>query len=497
MRRAILYVRQSDSGGEGTASLSMESQERSLRDYAAAQGWHVVGVEREADLKGWMDAAKRPGLTRVLEGAAQRRFDIVLVYSGSRFARDLILQESWIKQLEESGVELVSQTEPWFRDPLVRRLIGVVNEQYTRELSAHHQRTLRSKTERGLWVGGVAYGYRREVPDRPLVPGPEEEQEAVRTIYRLYAEGHGSTVIARVLNDSDAPTPSGGKLPWHANTVRRMLHNPVYRGHAVLRDVVAMPNAHPCYIPEAVLAEVDRRLSDPTRRSPRAVKRSSSWLEGLVRHECGSPAYLITQRKTGYRYFACKARWDCRRGREARAAHKLEEDARFLLAQTFREMPDVEVLIRRGHARASDLDRDTASRREELQARRDAAQRKLERTARLMIDMDMDEAWYETRRQEALAEREAADRDLAMLPPPFDEATAREALRTVHAMTHADLIDQVADTATLARILRAMGHVVYGPSGTRLEFAPPFSGMFTTQRLRVVPGAALRHAAEG
>lgn len=166
--RVMCYLRQSDTGGAGEASLSLDSQEQSLREYAAERGWEIAGVEREADIKGWMPVESRPGLRRVLEAGKARRYDILLVWSGSRFARDLMRQEHWIADLESVGVRVVSRTEPWFEDQLVRRIIGAVNEQYTRDLSAHTRRSIRTRVEqRGCWHGGVPYGYRKSAPTRP------------------------------------------------------------------------------------------------------------------------------------------------------------------------------------------------------------------------------------------------------------------------------------------------------------------------------------------
>lgn len=495
MRRAMLYVRQSNSEGEGQESMSLESQERSLREYAAAHEWHVVGIERDVDVEGWRSTDRRQGLRRIMEAGLAGRYDILLVYSGSRFARDLILQESWIRDLEQSGVSLVSQTEPWFGDPLVRRLIGVVNEQYTRELSAHAKRTIRNRVEgHGVWCGGVPYGYRRPGPDQPLVFGPDEEVAAIRLMYRMYADGHGSTAIADVLNRSDLPAPTPG-LPWHGNSIRKYLRSVAYRGTAMASTAIRR-DAHPAMVDEGTLAAVDARLTDLGTRSPRRGKLAVSWLEGLVAHECGGVAYLKTQAHRNYRYFACSGRYHCTGRGCSRAAHLLEHDARALLVQAFAAVPDIETLIVRAHARASDLDRETAIRREQLVAARDAATRKLERTARLMIDGDLDQSWYDARRREALEERAIAERELARLPPGYDETAIREALDRVAAMTHAEVIASVTDTAILRRLLRSVGRIVYGASGIRLEFAPPYNAVFTTQRLRVVPATAASRSLE-
>lgn len=50
MTRVANYCRQSDTSGAGEQNLSLDSQERILRE-----GWAVVAVLREPDVRGWQD----------------------------------------------------------------------------------------------------------------------------------------------------------------------------------------------------------------------------------------------------------------------------------------------------------------------------------------------------------------------------------------------------------------------------------------------------------
>src|SRR5687767_6827968 len=128
--RCIIYCRQSDSGGDGVESLSIESQEQRLREYADLQGWAVLAVERDADLRGWQDEDERPGLAAALR-RAEEDGDVLLVWDLSRLARKLRIQENIVARLADAGVEIASLNEPWASAPMFRQILGAVAEERT------------------------------------------------------------------------------------------------------------------------------------------------------------------------------------------------------------------------------------------------------------------------------------------------------------------------------------------------------------------------------
>src|SRR5262249_39789543 len=109
-------------------------------------------------------------------------------------------------------------------------------------------------TEMGFWQGGQpGYGLRRLLVDehgKPkfilksgerksiatdriiLVPGPAEELDIIRKIFRLYSSGrYSSTDIAQSLNDRGVPC-TGGKR-WSRSVIRDIVTNSKYVGDLV------------------------------------------------------------------------------------------------------------------------------------------------------------------------------------------------------------------------------------------------------------------------
>src|SRR5829696_1337485 len=178
-KRAVLYCRQSDSGGDGVDSLSIESQELRLRQYAESRGWAVIAVERDADLRGWQDEDERPGLAAALR-RAEADADLLLVWDLSRLARKLRIQENVVARLADVDVEIASLNEPWASAPMFRQILGAVAEERTRQMSVDIRRSLRQRAQTGLWIGSVPYGYLRPAGKNQRLVIDDEKAAVVR-----------------------------------------------------------------------------------------------------------------------------------------------------------------------------------------------------------------------------------------------------------------------------------------------------------------------------
>ena len=85
--RAVAYVREStEEQGQG---FSPDAQREAIRTFAADNGLALVGEYCDFH-SGWKRADARPEFQRLMVDAAERRFDCVLVYHTSRFARNQV-----------------------------------------------------------------------------------------------------------------------------------------------------------------------------------------------------------------------------------------------------------------------------------------------------------------------------------------------------------------------------------------------------------------------
>src|SRR5262249_16862145 len=140
----------------------------------------------------------RPEFQRMIAQATseERPFDIVVVHSLSRFSRDVLHSELYIRKLHRAGVQLVSITQELGNDSsseLIRKILNAFDEHQSRENAKHTHRAMLENARQGFWNGSPApFGYetvvkeRRGNKDKKVLVVNEPEARIVRTIFDLY-----------------------------------------------------------------------------------------------------------------------------------------------------------------------------------------------------------------------------------------------------------------------------------------------------------------------
>jgi len=108
--RVAIYTRVSSNDGQQ----DVENQTHALRAFSHRNGWEIV--REYTDKASGKSAAKRVQFQAMLSDAAQRPFDVVLVWALDRFTREGVGETfDYIKRLVSHGVQFVSFTEEHFR----------------------------------------------------------------------------------------------------------------------------------------------------------------------------------------------------------------------------------------------------------------------------------------------------------------------------------------------------------------------------------------------
>lgn len=247
--RAVFYLRLSRDDDDRGESQSIQNQRMLLRDYAARQGFAVVGEYVD---DGWSGTSfDRPRFQDMLRDMEQHRFDIVLIKDLSRLGRDYIQTGRYLELVfPEHGVRLIAVNDgidTARADTDLAPFRNVVNEMYARDTSRKIRSALQAKMKAGKFVGNFApYGYQKDPQDNNHLIPDERAAAVVRWIFTQAAAGIRPAEIARLLNERGEPPPAlyrclhhPGLDPdnysrhkqWTSVGVSRILQDVVYLGH--------------------------------------------------------------------------------------------------------------------------------------------------------------------------------------------------------------------------------------------------------------------------
>lgn len=225
MTGAYAYLRVS-----GTAQVNghgLQRQKDAIDEYAKAHKYEIVKVFADEGVSGTL--VDRPGFADLVVAVQSNGVRAVIIERLDRLARDVMVQESIIRDLKAKGVNLISTTEgPDLAadDPtrkLVRQLFGSVAE-YEKDMLVLKLRAARmaAKRKHGKCEGRKPYG-----------DSDPREKATVKRIKNLRHKRKGRpkpgpVQVARVLQAEGYPTRDGG--PWTHQTVINIIERMQRRG---------------------------------------------------------------------------------------------------------------------------------------------------------------------------------------------------------------------------------------------------------------------------
>lgn len=397
-----------DKDGE---SESIQNQKSMLIHYAIEKGYDIYHIYSDEDYSG-VDR-ERPGFNSMIEAASQRRFDVILAKTQSRFTRDMELVEKYLHgKFIEWGIRFIAVVDHVDTADIAnkksRQINGLVNEWYLEDLSNNVRSVLTHKRREGKYIGTFAlYGYKKDPADNNHLQVDPEAAEIVKRIFALYLAGNGTTRIARMLNEEGVPPPAQYKREhgfnykkslqypseglWGKATIYRMLTNQTYIGNLEQgrhkkvsyksrktvwlpkKEWIVVPNTHEGIIDAESFARVQQMLREHARGGGQGTINP---LAGKV--FCGVCGSAMEQTGSGYiskkagkalKYFRCRtAQRDKRRcrGQDYMPMDKLQELVRervqrhlascLNLEKLERALPETQLSGRR-QARRKELER--------------------------------------------------------------------------------------------------------------------------------------------
>lgn len=249
--RGAIYLRLSRDDESRKESSSIISQRRLLMNYAEEHGFSIV---REYSDDGWSGTTfDRPAFQEMIRDIKKGEINLILTKDLSRLGRNYIISGQYTEFFFPSmNVRFIAVNDGYdsaVSDSDIIPFKNIMNEMYARDISKKIRSSLRIRMEDGSYIGNFPpYGYQKHPgPPIHLVPDPESAP-VVKQIFTLGAEEKTPSQIAKCLNDALIPSPScyrRSKYPkqsehncpsrgtWTANTILKMLHNPVYLGRMI------------------------------------------------------------------------------------------------------------------------------------------------------------------------------------------------------------------------------------------------------------------------
>ncbi len=214
----------------------------------------IVDEYCDEDLSG--AGTYRPEFERLIKDCENRKLDIVLCKSQSRFSRDMQIVEKYINNMfKEWNIRFIGLCDnadtQIMGNKKARQINGLVNEWYLEDISNNIRSAFNSKMKQGEFISPFApFGYEIDKNNNNKLIIDPIACNIVKNIYYLYLKGLGFTSIAKYLNSKNIPCPSlykyqkGIKLnvisnrpreeiKWNANAIKTILTNEVYLGHLV------------------------------------------------------------------------------------------------------------------------------------------------------------------------------------------------------------------------------------------------------------------------
>jgi len=332
---AVIYARYSS---HAQTDQSIEGQLRDNYAWAKQQGISVVGEYIDRALSGTKDT--RPDFQRMIEDAAKKQFELVIVWKLDRFARNRYDSAIYKARLKKYGIRVVSVKENITDSPegiILEGLLESMAEYYSANLAQNVRRGLRESIAKGNFCGGtIPYGYR--VENKKLVID-EKVAPMVRYMFEQYANGVPKKEIIDELNRRGYRGRYGKPLSY--NSLTHVLPNTVYIGQYRYAGEI-VPGLAQQMIDEELFSRVQQRLK-LTARTPATQKANVSYLlagKAFCGH-CGTPMVGENGRShTGakYYYYAChakKKRRGCRKKNERKDFiewYVVEQTLKYILA---------------------------------------------------------------------------------------------------------------------------------------------------------------------
>ena len=295
--------------------------------------WTMAGIFADEGISG-TSTKNRDDFNRMIRRCRQKKIDLILTKSISRFARNTLDSLKYIRALKGMGIGIIFEKENINTLETDTELIITFMSAFAQSESESISANVRWGKRQAMKEGKASvnfkklYGFYLDDEGNPQVNS--DQAEAVRSIFDQYLQGASLRMIKLSLEGKAVPNPTGG-AKWDISKIRSILGNEKYCGDVLMqktftqdcinKKVIKNTGQLPMYLiqnnhPAIISREIYRAVqAEKTRRSASASpsKKTSCYAskfalsERLVCGECGTLYRRCTWKRDG------KARvvWRC------------------------------------------------------------------------------------------------------------------------------------------------------------------------------------------
>ncbi|MBO5320281.1 MAG: recombinase family protein [Ruminococcus sp.] len=199
--------------------------------------WTLAGIFADEGISG-TQTKKRTEFNRMIRMCRNKKIDLVITKSISRFDRNTVDCLEYVRQLKDLGIGVIFEKESINTLTMTSEFMIALYGSFAQAESESISKNVSWGKEKAYREGKVQFqykyllGYKKGADGRPeIVP---EEAEIIRLIYKLFLDGYSMTRIKKLLEDKEYLTAQGKKV-WNESLIRSILKNEKYVGDALLQ----------------------------------------------------------------------------------------------------------------------------------------------------------------------------------------------------------------------------------------------------------------------
>ena len=231
--RVVAYARVSTE--EERQKGSFESQKKYYYEKITSNPeWTFKGIYADEGISG-VKSVDRMGFVKMMRDAKNKKFDLILTKSISRFARNTVDTLKFVRFLRERNIGLYFEEENintnTIQGEMLITILGSLAQQEIENMSAHILRGIEMSIKNGKRKTFIAcFGYDYNSKTDKLTPNGDAEK--VKLIFELYSKYSKLSKVAKELYERGIKSPRGFDY-WTFATISGILTNEKYIGNAV------------------------------------------------------------------------------------------------------------------------------------------------------------------------------------------------------------------------------------------------------------------------